>query len=258
MGTPILAPNSTWYTQGGTNVNQASITQIYFKDSYSPSGTVTSSWDASAAKDRSVMCYVEGTKLTIAGNGSGKIMANADSSKAFRSFSNVTVIHDATLFDTSEATTMASMFANDSKLVSIDVSNWNTENVTTMAGMFAYCSSLESLIVDNWNVSKVETMYGMFQVATSLKSLNLSKWNVESVKAMNGMFKSDSSHGQMSITSIGDVSNWDVSKVTTMNSMFQLCSSLKTLDAIGWLPSACTDMANMFYGCSSLVLYERN
>ena len=66
---PILAQSDTWFTQGGTSVKRASITEIEIKDSYTPSGSVTASWDASAAKDGSVMAYVEGTKLIIAGNG---------------------------------------------------------------------------------------------------------------------------------------------------------------------------------------------
>lgn len=257
MSYPILAPKSTWFTQGGTTVTRASITTIDIKDSYTPTGTVTSQWDASAAKDGSITCYVEGTKLTIAGNGSGKIAANADSRYAFSSstsdrFSNVTAINGADKLDTSNVTAMNLMFYRCKALTTLDVSNWNTSKVTTLSSMFRECSSLTTLDVSNWNVGEVTAMNSTFWASTSLMFLDLSKWNVSKVAAMNNAFGSNSNYGNMSLTSIGDVSDWNVSKVATMNGMFQNCTSLTTLDVSNWNAVACTDMGYMFNNCSSL------
>jgi surface protein len=232
MAIPTLAPNCTWFTQGGTSVKRASITQINIVDRYTPTGSETASWDASAAKDGGVMCYVNGTVLTIAGNGSGNIYANEDSSYAFSvmsgsdRFSNLTAIYGADKLDTSNATTFRTMFDRAIKLSEIDVSTWNTENV--------------------------ETMERMFQGCISLTSLNLKNWDVKKVRSMNSMFVSNSSLGPMKLTSIGDVSKWDVSKVENMYYMFYFCQSLKSLDLSGWNTESCTNMGFMFGECTSL------
>jgi len=47
------------------------ITRIETRDSYS--GTANYSWDASLYEDSRVHCYINGTTLIIAGNGSGYI-----------------------------------------------------------------------------------------------------------------------------------------------------------------------------------------
>lgn len=236
MAIPTLAPNCTWFTQGGTSVKRASITQINIVDRYIPTGGETASWDASAAQDGGVMCYVDGTKLTISGNGTGeaegKIYANEDSSYAFSvmsgsdRFSNLTAIYGADKLDTSNATTFRTMFDRAIKLSEIDVSTWNTENV--------------------------ETMERMFQGCISLTSLNLKNWDVKKVRSMNSMFVSNSSLGPMKLTSIGDVSKWDVSKVENMYYMFYFCQSLKSLDLSGWNTESCTNMGFMFGECTSL------
>lgn len=254
---PVLAEGSTWFTQGGTSVKRASITQIDIKDTYAPSGTVTSSWDASAAKDGSVMAYVEGTKLTLAGNGFGKIYLSANAGYTFSDsgsdkFAALTVINGGHLLDTRAVTDINRMFTNARKLISVDVSNWNTSNVTNMRVMFGVCDSLESIDVSNWNTSNVTDMGGMFQVALKLKALDLSHWDVGNVTDMTSMLMGHLSYGAMALESVGDLGNWDVSKVTNMSNMFQMCPHLKQLNVSGWNTSSVTTMSNMFRGCISL------
>lgn len=257
MPTPILAPNHTWFSQGGTTVKRASITQIDIKDIYTPTGTVTSSWDASAAKDGSVMAYVEGTKLTIAGNGSGKVYANADSSYVFSCdtsdvFSNLVTITGADIFDTGSATTFNRIFCKAKKLKTVNVGNWNTDNVTDMGYVFSECPALEEAAVSNWNTENVTYMRSMFQVAIKLTALDLSAWDVGKVTDMSQMFLGHTSYGDMAITSLGDVSKWDTHSLTNMQAMFQRCTSLKTLDLSGWDTSSVTNMSYAFYWCTNL------
>ena len=73
-----------------TSVKRANITEIEIMDSYTPdaSVTITDSWDASAAKDGSITCYVIDTKLIMAGNGSGRIKMNEDPERLL-----ATIIH---------------------------------------------------------------------------------------------------------------------------------------------------------------------
>ena len=284
MSIPILAPNSTWFRPSNTSITRSSITEINIVNSYIPTGSETASWDASAANDGSVMCYVNGTKLTIAGNGSGKIFANADSSFAFSDFNrtdyfkNVTAINNAELFDTTNATTfhrlfeiceklttvnvsnwntenvtdMSRMFISAEKLTAVDVSNWKTGNVTSIANMFQLCLSLEELDVSKWDTSACENMRSTFTACLSLETLDLSNWDVSNVNTMAQMFLSTTSYGNMTITSIGDVSGWDTGNVENMQGMFQYCSSLEELDLSNWNVGKVTIMQSMFTGCSSL------
>ena len=142
MATPILKPNSSWFTPTVSTVKRAIITVINIVDSYTPSTTPTDSWDASITQDGSIMCYVEGTTLTIAGNGSGKIKANADSNAVFSDagakdyFTKLSVINGANILDTSSATIMTRMFNQCNALTYVDVSNWDTSKVTSMRIMF--------------------------------------------------------------------------------------------------------------------------
>ena len=258
MPTPILAPNHTWFSQGGTTVKRASITQIDIKDSYTPTGTVTSSWDASAAKDGSVMAYVEGTKLTIAGNGSGKVYANADSSYVFSNsgsdkFGNVETINGADILDTSNATVMNHIFYLCQSLKTVDTSGWNTGAVQNMWCVFAQCYSLENALVENWDVSNVTNMRAMFQGATSLTVLDLGRWNVGKVESMYGMFMGHSSFPKTpAIREVRGLENWDVSSVTTTEGMFSKCDLLQYINVSNWDVSSVTNMQNMFNGCSAL------
>ena len=78
MAYPILKPNSSWFTPTTSSVKRDTITTINIVDSYTPSTTPTNSWDASVAQDGSIMCYVEGTILTIAGKASQIDLDNTD------------------------------------------------------------------------------------------------------------------------------------------------------------------------------------
>lgn len=251
MAQPILAAQNTWFTQGGSSVACNTITEIEFKDTYTPTSTPTASWDASAAKDGSVMAYVEGSKLTIAGNGTGKIFTNQNSSSAFANFTKLTKITGGDLLDTSGTTNMAQMFDMCFDLTMVDVSGWDTQNVTTMRFMFRGTSSLESLDVSGWQTGKVTDMRAMFNCPegyfnTSLTKLDVSSWDTVAVEDMSSMFT-----GHLSLTEL-DVSGWDTALVKDMAFMFAYCNALTTLDVGSWDTGNVTTMVSMFRGCTSL------
>jgi len=169
---PVLAPSSSWY-KGTTAKN--TITEISLVDSYTSTGSETESWDASAAGNGSVMAYIDGTKLILAGNGYGKIFANADSSYAFGGntsntrFSSLTTVTGMELFDTSRVTDMSGMFSRCYELTSLDVSNFNTANVTSMNSMFYNCSKLTTIYAsDRWSTANVTSSSNMFKSCSSL------------------------------------------------------------------------------------------
>jgi surface protein len=265
MAEPILAAGSTWFTQGGTTVKRASITEIEIKDSYTPAGAVTASWDASAAKDGSVMAYVEGTNLIIAGNGSGKVFANPNSSYAFSDsakkdyYTKLTKIAGGNLLDTSKATTMANMF-RQSTITSIDTSSWDTSKVESLYCMFYDCMSLTTLDVSNWDTSSVTDMTAMFNMRnanpnTKLVALDVSNWDVRNVQSTAKMF-----YNCLALHDLVGLGNWQTSSLTECNSMFSSGSSntgnmpFDTQDlAVGnWDMSDVTNAGYMFYGCGSL------
>ena len=242
---PTLAAKYSWY-KGSTA--KSTITAIEIKDSYTPTGTVTEQWNADVDNSGSIKAYVEGTKLTIAGNGAGKIMANADSSMAFMYFDKVTTISGLDKLDTSNVMYMVEMFYWCNALTSVgDLSGWNTSNVTSMQEIFGYCYALTSVgDLSGWDTSKVKNMSYMFFFCKMLTSLDLSGWDTSNVTDMSAIFE-----GCTALTSL-DVSGWNTSNVTNMSSMFGSCKALTSLDLSGFDTSKVTNMYGMFSGYNSL------
>lgn len=240
---PTLAAKSSWY-KGSTA--RSTITAIEIKDSYTPSGTPTESWNADVDSSGSIKAYVEGTKLIIAGNGAGKIVANANSSSAFSSFTNVTTISGLDKLDTRNATTMTDMFSVCLELTSLDLSGWDTSKVTSMSYMFMNCMALSSLDLSGWNTSNVTYMHSMFGSCSALTSLDLSGFDTSKVTNMSSMLQS-----LTKLTSL-NLSGWDTSKVTNMSYMFNNSWELTSLDLSSWDTSKVTDMNYMFNNCRKL------
>ena len=149
-------------------------------------------------------------------------------------------------FNTTNVTSMSSMFCGCRSLTSLNLSNFNTSNVTDMMNMFAHCSSLTSLNLSNFNTSNVTNMMNMFVHCSSLTSLNLSNFNTSNVTYMTQMFWDCSG-----LTSL-NISNFNTSNVIDMMNLFRNCSSLTGLNLSNFNTSNVTDMSQMFMGCSSL------
>ena len=275
VGIPTLAYGSTWY-KGSTD--KASITKIQIKDSYTPSGTPAESWNADARNSGSIKAYVEGTTLTIAGNGTGKIKANALSWSVFNGFSSATAITGLDLMDTSNALTMEAMFYGCKALTSLDLSKFDTSNVTSMRAMFYECENLTSVDVSKfdtaavtnveamfqgckaltavgdvsgWNTAKVTSMYQVFYGCEKLAALDLSGWNTTNVTNMQAMFLDCTS-----LTSVGDISGWNTAKVTEMALLFGNCEKLASLDVSKFNTASVTNMNAMFFNCSALTTLD--
>ena len=166
-------------------------------------------------------------------------------SSMFKGCSKLTSVN-LTKFNTSNVTNMSSMFSDCKLLTSLDLTKFNTSNVTNISSMFFGCSSLTSLDLTNFNTSNVTNMSSLFFNCRSLTSLDLTNFNTSNVTMIGGMFS-----GCSSLTSL-DLSNFDTSKVTNMNSMFSGCSSLTSLDLSSFNTSQVTGMTGMFSGCRSL------
>ncbi len=152
-------------------------------------------------------------------------------------------------FDTSKVTSMQWMFYRtgvDAGLKSLDLSGFNTGKVNNMGQMFAGSSSVESINLSSFNTSNVNWMIGMFEGCSSLKRLDLKNFNTKNIWDMSELFK-----GCKSLTSI-NLSSFNTEKVIRMDELFYGCSSMKNLDIHNFEVSKC-HMSRLFYGCSSLV-----
>ena len=253
---------------------KSTIKEIEFLSSIPNLSSYSQVFDVSEAQNKSVMAYVSGTKLYIAGN--GKVIANETSELLFNEFDNVTNIKFNNNFDTSNVVKMSRMFKGCSSLTTLDVSEWDTSSVENMKSIFQECSSLRTLDVSKWNTSKVYDMSQMFMECSSLTTLDVREWDTSSVENMDSIFQGCSSlttlnvsdfdtsnvvkmprmfKGCSSLTTL-DVSEWDTSSVENMKSIFQECSSLRTLDVSKWNTSKVYDMSQMFMECSSLTTLD--
>ena len=246
----MLAAGNTWYK--GTTY-KGNIKEIALVDSYTPADpdAVTETWDASdASVPGTVTAYVEGKKLTLAGNGTGIIRANVDSGSAFSGFLFTAAIDGLNILNTRGVTNMNSMFKNFGGFcgsnITLDVSNFDTRAVTDMSFMFDGCRTLKTLDLSSFDTKNVTDMLCMFQYCEVLTTLDLSSFDTKNVTDMGGMF--DYCYSLPTL----DVSNFDTGKVKNMTGMFSQCSSLPTLDVSSFDTRAVTGMADMFNGCSSL------
>lgn len=248
MAYPILAAQNTWYQ---SSVSRLEITEINIVDSYTENGSENEWWNADKDGTGAIKCYLTGTVLTIAGNGTGRIAMNENSYLAFShstsdDFSFVTAINGAEILDFSNVTNMRSMFYNCAQLTTIDVSDWNTEKVTDMRTLFYKCGFLNNLNVSGWNTSSVENMRSVFNQCKSLTYIDVSGWKTDSVADMRTMF-----YGCEELTTI-DVSGWNTKNVTDMAGMFSKCYALTTLDVSKWNTSNVTSIYDMFTNMNRL------
>ncbi len=249
MSEPIMAEKDTWY-KGATA--KSTISSINVVSSYQPTGNETESWDASAAGDGSVMAYLNGTELTIAGNDSGMVFMNPNAYSAFANFTALTTVTNADIFDTSRTTSMAGLFNNCKALTTVNgLEKWDTSLVTSMSGLFLYCGELTSVDLTNWKTPSLQHMSHMFLDNMKLTSVgDLSGWDTSNVLEMTNMF-----YRCFALTGTGDISEWDTSKVTNMSRMFAMIgnnSGLSELDLSGWDTSSVTNVTSMFLGCEKL------
>lgn len=247
---PIFAANSSWY-KGATL--KRNITEVNIVDSYTVTGNEIESWNADVNNLGDIKVYLIGTKLTIVGNGAGKILANADSSSMFASFYKLASITGLKLLDVSNVTNMKRMFYYCSKITNINLSNWDTSSVVNMSEMFSNCSALINLNISKFDTSSVTNMDTMFLSCSNLSTLDVSSFNTSKITSLYNMF------GYCSSLASIDVSNFNTSNITNMGAMFNNCSSLTNLDLSKWNTSNVTKTSYMFNACSNLTkIYVSN
>lgn len=201
---PVLKPSYTWYQSTRPREEILTITIV---NSYAPTGNEDESWAADVDDTGAITCYRTGTDVIVAGNGSGGIAANPDSSLVFYGcnftstvtpeypnnianyFTNLQAINGLHYLDTSEVTNMYEMF-HAIDVTTLDVSSFDTSNVTNMSNMFSGCVNLTSLDLTSFDTSKVTNMYMMFAETHELTTIQVTsgKWVITTGADTNYMF----------------------------------------------------------------------
>ncbi len=223
------------------NPEKSGITSITFLDTLAdmPAGAR----DASQAKDGSVMSWLDGTDLYIAGEGG--VMAPKNSTFLLGCYVDLTALNLNGCFHTEQAETMNSMFIGLEKLETLDLSSLDTSNVTDMAMMFLECRGLKVLDVSHFNTANVTDMSYMFANLKGLTSLDVSSFDTSNVEDMHGMFS------ELTMEAL-DLRNFDTSNVEDMHGMFVGCRQMKTLDVNHFNTENVSDMEMLFRSCESI------
>ena len=177
------------------------------------------------------------------------IYAPANSQGLFADMSRLKTV-DTANFDVSRMTNMRSIFDYCSSLETVDTSSWDTGNVTRMEYAFYGCSKLTALDVSGWDVGNVTTMDQTFYGCKKLTELDVSNWDMSNVDFLYGTFYQCSGLTKL------DTSNWDTGKVTNMASLFSGCSGLTSFSAPNWNVTSVTTMKDMFRSCGKLATVD--
>lgn len=124
--------------------------------------------------------------VEVEGSGGGKY---APQYISFYQNKATDLTYETSNLDTSNLTSMNSMFAYAYNLKTVDLSGWNTSNVTDMGSMFSQCP-IKELDLSNFNTSNVTSLASMFNNCAYLEKLNLSNWDTTNVDNTYNLFYS--------------------------------------------------------------------
>lgn len=272
-----LDPNPAYYAQSPSDhIPTKPSIKAFKRSTVAPAGSVsainiedpdTSDYEIKAwynTADQAVYYYAEPNVVFL----------NENSEAMFRWFTGMEMI-DLASFNTSEVTTMNTMFYMMNSLKNIDVSGFNTSKVTDMNAMFDLTGVIEQLDVSNFDTSNVTDMKWMFFGLSRVKKLDLTNFDTSRVTNMYGMFdamtdiseiKFGTNFNTRNVTNMGrmfsrtssiqqlDLSHFNTGSVTAMNDMFSLMTSLTQINfGANFNTSNVTDMTGMFYQSTSLV-----
>ena len=199
------------------------------------------------ARPKTTLSWFSGMEYLISITGLDYLNTSEVTSMAsmFSGCKNIKTL-DLRKFNTSKVVNMSFMFSGCSSLTDLNVSSFNTSQVITMGYMFNGCSSIPSLNLSNFNTSKVTNMEFMFYACRELANVNVSSFNTGEVTKMNYMFC-----GCKQLSSI-DVSKFNTEKVTAMGGMFADCNNLTDLNVSSFNTSNAVYMGSLFSGCEKL------
>ena len=151
----------TFTPEGSNETLVVDLTMAWASDNtVIPSGERRPSWTEET---------VQGSATTVVIESSFAVVRPTSLWFWFAGFTALASIQGMENLNTSEVTTMKSMFNSCSKLTTLDLSFFNTSKVTDMQQMFDNWSKLESIYIgDGWNTSLVTSSNMMFYNCTSI------------------------------------------------------------------------------------------
>lgn len=242
-----LDPNPAYYHGPGSMLTKPSI-KAFKRSIVAPVSTIStinvedpnlSDYEIKAwynAADQSVYYYSPESRTYL----------NPNSVAMFQWFTKMETI-DLSGFDTSEVTSMNTMFYTMSSLKNTDVSGFNTTNVTDMYAMFDQTGVIEELNVSNFDTSKVTNMGYMFFSLAKVRELDLTNFDTRNVTNMFGMFEY-----MTAVSKIKFSTKFDTSNATNMGEMFSNARSLQQLDLSHFNTKKIKNMTSMFSQMSAL------
>jgi surface protein len=137
---------------------------------------------------------------------------------------------DISLWDTSQVTTMQSMFY-DATVFNQPIGLWDTSKVTTMLTMFINAAAFDGDI-SFWDVGEVTNMANMFNSATAFNQ-DISPWNIVSVVTMQNMLNG--------ATAFSHTLCWDTTGITIIDMFVSSGGSFGAALTDSNFQTACTD-----------------
>ena len=151
-------------------------------------------------------------------------------------------------FNTSQVTSMRSMFNGCSELRYIDISSFDTSNLIDIQKMFCGCHNLKEIKgINLLNPNKATDINALFMDCYSIDYLDLSNFDTSNVTNMRALFS-----GCQKIKEIKGINRFNTKQVINMKSMFSQCYELEFLDLLNFDTSNVTDMSFMFNECYKL------
>ena len=218
-----------WLNPGDTYNGQKVTNVWYEEDVLSTSGAANVLWRASGIREK---------VTTVVFDKSFAEVRPTSTQRWFHTFTNLTTIKNLSYLNTSEVTTMYSMFYDCSKLSSLYLKGFNTRKVTTMAFMFRGCSSLTSLDLSSFDTSSLTSTQTMFSGCSKLSALDLSKFNTSGITSANNMF-----YGCKALKKLTLGTGCAFDKLSSASSVFTDVSGLNVLLA---QPSAMSKVKTAF------------
>ena len=140
---------------------------------------------------------------------------------------------DLSLFDTSEVTSMISMFESCIDLEKITLGNINTSSVGSMDMLFCDCNILTTIDLSNFDTSNAKSMMYMFSSCTNLKFLDLSNFDTSNVNNIRNMFNNCNSLFYLNLKSFNFVNSIILnSAFDGISSTVKICSNDEKINNI--------------------------
>ena len=155
---------------------------------------------------------------------------------------------DVSNWNLSNCTNFSYFVGNNSNITSINTTGWvlNTTSGIDMRWMIGSCSNLTTISgTETWNMSKVNNLGESFANLVKLTTFNMSNWNISGVTSTTNMFANNYLMNNVNMSGV----TLNTTSSLTMNSMFTNCNKLTTVIGLKELNmSKVTTVNSMFRG----------